>query len=78
MAIINNEVLLQQLTELQQTGAPAALFVDQQGLDNENGIITRITGVGEDAVVEMDGDRQFPISTIMAVNGLFRTGFSTC
>lgn len=44
MTTINNHVLLQELIKLQQAGAPAALFVDLQGLGNENGIITGING----------------------------------
>jgi hypothetical protein len=76
--IVNNKVLLEQLQQLQQTGGAAALFVEDSGLGNENGKVTAITGEGDNSIVELDGERSFPISSIMAVNGVFRTGFSTC
>ncbi len=76
--IINNKVLLELLQQLHKTGGAAALFVESGGLGNEHGRVTAITGAEDSSMVELDGTRSFPISSIMAVNGVYRTGFSTC
>lgn len=77
-SIINDQTFLQLLQELHQSGAPAALFVEEAGLGNESGIIKGITAQNGDYMIEMDRNRSFSLSHIMAVNGTFRTGFSTC
>lgn len=73
-----HETLLQMLEALQATGEKASLFVDDQGLGSEEGTVQEITGEGLDKILHLHNGKSFPLRNIMAVNGVFLTGFSTC
>ena len=75
---IIHETLLQMLEEIKATGCKASLFVDDQGLSSEEGTVQNITGEGLDKILHLDNGKAIPLRKIMAVNGLFLTGFSTC
>lgn len=76
--IINDTVLLQLLRELQESGATAALFVEDGGLGNENGTINNIQEEQGRYRITLNKGNSFFLDQVMAVNGVFRTGFSTC
>lgn len=66
------------LEALQASGGKASLFVDDQGLSNEEGTVQDITGDGLEKLLHLDNGKTIPLKNIMAVNGVFLTGFSTC
>lgn len=76
--IIKDQELLQLLQELQATGGTASLFVEDQGMGSENGLIEDIHEENGTFIITMNGNRRFTLQQVMAVNGTFRTGFSTC
>lgn len=76
--IIDDQYLLALLNDLQVQGKPAAMFVEDHGLGNEQGMISAIRTTDGGIIIELDGNRQIALHQIMAVNGIFRTGFSTC
>lgn len=76
--IIKDQELLQLLQGLQETGGNASLFVEDQGLGSENGLIEDIHEENGTYIITMNGNRRFTLQQVMAVNGTFRTGFSTC
>ena len=75
---IVHETLLQMLEELKASGGKASLFVDDQGLSSEEGFVQEITGDGLDKVLHLGNGKAIPLRHVMAVNGVFLTGFSTC
>ncbi|OLY93433.1 hypothetical protein SAMN05444008_107257 [Cnuella takakiae] len=76
--IIKDKELLALLQQLQQSGAPASLFVEDQGMGSENGTIESIREEKGTHLITMNGNRSFTLQQVMAVNGTYRTGFSTC
>lgn len=76
--IIKDQELLQLLQALQATGGNASLFVEDQGMGSENGLIEDIREENGTCIITMNGNRSFTLQQVMAVNGTFRTGFSTC
>lgn len=76
--IVKDQELLLLLQELHASGAQASLFVEDQGMGSENGKIESIREGNGTCIITLDGNRSFTLQQVMAVNGTFRTGFSTC
>lgn len=76
--VIDNSTLLQLLQELHASGSHAALFVEDGGLGNEHGLILTIEPTQGSYRITLDKGSSFMLDQVMAVNGVFRTGFSTC
>lgn len=76
--VVNDDTLLQLLQELYTNGSPAALFVEDGGMGSENGHIRSIDPEAGSYRIVLENGTGFLLGQVMAVNGVFRTGFSTC
>lgn len=77
MTLNNKETFLQILKDLRSTEAKASLLYDKNGLTRYEGLIMDITATPKPCLLLQDG-LEIPLSSVIAVNGIFAPDYSEC
>jgi hypothetical protein len=74
----NGESFFNHLDALFQSKQTAGLLYEDHGITRANGLITAIYKQEGKEWIEMNGELKIAVESIYAVNGLFRSDYSTC
>lgn len=67
-----------QLVALLESKGAAGLLYEDGGMTRANGVITKLYKEDGREWLELDGGQKIAVDTIYALNGIFRSDFSTC
>ncbi len=73
----NKETFFQILKDLHFAEAQASLLYDKDGLTRYEGLIMDITAAPSSCLLLQDG-LEIPLSSVIAVNGIFAPDYSEC
>ena len=73
----NKETFFQILKDLHAAEAKASLLYDKNGLTRYEGLIVNITAAPKPCLLLQDG-LEIPLSSVIAVNGIFAPDYSEC
>ncbi len=64
--------------QAQRENVMASFIVDDNGLERAEGHISEIKGAEGHKIVVLDNGQEFPVSSIMGLNGMFCSDFTCC
>lgn len=73
-----NETFLDMLAQCRQAHEKVAMLLDAGGLSRAGGFIKNIHLEGPSPFLEMENGEKIEIANIIAVNGVFASGYSEC
>ena len=76
--VVDQQSFLYMLQTLKEENKKVFLLYDEQGLTRAEGFITAFMPVDERAAVMLDNGMTIPVRSIVAVNGIFLSDYSTC
>ena len=74
----NNESFHHMLEEAFAAGEKIYMLIDENGLQQVEGVITSIETTNGNFVINLDNGRQIPLKTIAALNGVFLPEYGEC
>lgn len=76
--IPNGGSFFDQLSALLESKGTAGLLYEDSGMTRANGVITKLYKEDGREWLELNGEQKIAADTIYALNGVFRSDFSTC
>lgn len=76
--ITRDESFLEMLRQLKKDKLPASMLLDCKGLIRAEGIVTDIVSNADHQYFVLQSGVKIDLSTLVAVNGVFLSGYSEC